>query len=70
MKTIIGVALIVVGGIILAVGGISWTQEETVLDVGPLQVTAEERESLPLPPLVGGVVLAAGVVLLLAGRRK
>lgn len=70
MRTIVGVALIAVGGVILALGGLSWTRQETILEVGPLEVSAEERETIPLPPLVGGLVMAAGVVVLIAGRKR
>jgi hypothetical protein len=65
----LGIVLIVLGLIGLIYGGITWTQREEVLDLGPLEVTQEERKTVPLPPIVGGVALAAGVLLLVAGRR-
>lgn len=68
MKTI-GIVLVVLGIIGLVYGGISWTQRETVVDLGPLEVTADQRESVPIPPIAGGVALALGTVLLLTGRR-
>lgn len=61
---IVGIVLIVLGVIGLAYGGISWTREKTVLDVGPLEVQTEERETIPLPPIAGALCLVAGVVLL------
>lgn len=67
---IIGVILIVIGLFALATGGFSWTQREKVLDVGPIEATAERHKTLPLPPLVGGAALIAGVVLVVAGSRK
>jgi uncharacterized membrane protein YidH (DUF202 family) len=67
---IIGVILIVIGLIALATGGLSWTQRETVLDVGPIEATAERHKTLPLPPLAGGAALIAGIVLVVAGSRK
>jgi len=65
-----GIVLIVLGVIGLVAGGISWTEREKVVDLGPLEVTTENRESIPLPPLVGGLLLVAGVVLLVANGRK
>jgi uncharacterized membrane protein YidH (DUF202 family) len=66
---ILGIVLIVVGLIALAFGGISWTQSEKVLDVGPIQAERQERHTLPLSPIFGGVAVAAGVILLVAGGR-
>ena len=56
--------LIVVGLVSLLMGGFSWTREKKVIDIGPIEATTRERESLPIPPIVGGLILAAGVVLL------
>ena len=56
--------LVVVGLVSLVMGGFSWTREKTVIDLGPIEATARERETLPIPPIVGGLILAAGVVLL------
>ena len=67
---IIGVVLIVVGIIALAYGGISYTKREKVLDIGPLEATTERRETIPLPPVLGGLALAGGVVLLIVGSRR
>ena len=67
---IIGIVLIVLGIVSLALGGISYTKREKVLDVGPIQATAERQKTIPLPPLLGGLALAGGVALLIAGSRK
>jgi hypothetical protein len=60
----------VIGVVGLVAGGISWTEREKVVDLGPLEVTTENRESIPLPPIIGGLLLVAGVVLLVANGRK
>jgi hypothetical protein len=67
---IVGIVLIVIGVISLAVGGISYTKREKVIDLGPIQATAERHKTIPLPPLLGGLALAGGIVLLIAGSRK
>ena len=69
-STIVGILLIVLGVIALAYGGISYTREETVLDLGPLEARAETRETIPLPPLLGGLALAGGVILLVWRPRR
>jgi hypothetical protein len=67
---ILGFVLIVVGLIGLIYGGITWTQREEVLDFGPVEVTRQNRETIPLPPIAGGVCLAAGAVLVALGDRR
>ena len=68
---IAGIVLIVVGLIGLLWGGISWKQEKTVLDIGPIEAKRVEHKLIPIPPIVGGVALVAGIVLVvLPGRRK
>jgi len=69
-RQLIGVVLIVLGIVALAWGGISWTQKETIVDAGPLEIQAEDRETIPLPPVLGGLALAAGVLLLVVPARS
>jgi hypothetical protein len=67
--TILGLLLIAGGLAALLMGGFSYTRSEKVLDVGPLEATMETRERVPLPPILGGLALAAGVALLFVGTR-
>lgn len=69
-RQLIGIVLIIIGLISLIWGGISWTRERTVVDIGPIEARAEERETLPLPPILGGVAVAGGVLLLVTSRRR
>lgn len=66
---IIGIVLIIGGLVALLMGGFSFTREEKVLDVGPLEASVERRERVPIPPIVGGLAVAAGVALLFVGRK-
>ncbi len=66
---ILGFALIVVGLVALLYGGISWTKRDKVVDVGPIEVTRENHERLPIPPIAGGLMLTAGVVLVVTSRK-
>jgi hypothetical protein len=68
--SIAGIALIVLGLAALAYQGFSYTTRETVIDIGPIQATAERRKTVPLPPVFGIVAVVAGVGLLVAGSRK
>jgi uncharacterized membrane protein len=67
---IVGFVLIAIGVISLAVGGITYTKREKVLDIGPIQATADRQKTIPLPPLLGGLALVGGIVLVIAGSKK
>jgi hypothetical protein len=67
---ILGALLIVAGLVALAYQGITYTRREKVIDLGPIQATAERERTVPLPPVVGIVAVAAGVALVVAGVRK
>jgi uncharacterized membrane protein len=67
--TIVGIVLIVLGLAALAYQGISYTTRETVVDIGPLHATADRTRTFPLPPVVGGIAVIGGIVLLVSGGR-
>jgi len=68
--TIIGIILIALGVIGFALGGFSFTKKEKVLDVGPIEATADDEKTVPIPPLVAGIALVGGVVLVVASARR
>jgi hypothetical protein len=65
-----GIALVVLGALALAYQGINYTRQKDVIDLGSIHVTTETQERIPLPPVLGGVALAGGIVLLAMGARK
>jgi hypothetical protein len=65
----LGILLIVLGGLVLAYQGINYTREKSVIDVGSVHVTAETHEHIPLPPILGGLALAGGLVLVVMGAK-
>ena len=67
---IIAIILIAVGVLAFAYQGITYTTREKVVDLGPIQVTSEKTRSIPLPPIVGAIALAGGIVLLIVERKK
>lgn len=67
---IVGIILILVGIVAFAIGGISYTKREKVIDAGPLQVSADKKETIPLPPVLGGICLVGGIILVVVGTRK
>ena len=68
--TILGIALILLGFVAFAYQGITYTTRKNVIDIGPLQATVDKKETIPLPPLVGGLALVGGIALLIVGIRK
>jgi uncharacterized membrane protein YidH (DUF202 family) len=62
----LGVVLIVLGLVGVAYGGFSWTRKKTVVDAGPIEVTTDKHERLPISPAIGAVLLVAGVVMVVA----
>jgi uncharacterized membrane protein HdeD (DUF308 family) len=70
MLKIIGIILVVIGILALVVPSISFTKTEKVLDLGPIQATAEKKENIPLSPILGISALVVGAALLVVGATK
>lgn len=68
-RRIVGLVLVGLGIVALVWGGVFWTDRDTVIDAGPLQVTTEDQEGLRVPPIVGVIALIGGIVLLVAPAR-
>lgn len=68
-RTILGIALVVIGLLALAYQGFSYTTQKKVVDIGPIQATKEEHHTIPLPPILGALALLSGVVAVVADRR-
>ncbi|MFN7983037.1 MAG: hypothetical protein U0Q11_14360 [Vicinamibacterales bacterium] len=66
---LIGIVLIVIGLAGLAWGGFSFTHQKTVVDAGPIELKADKRESIPIPPVAGVVCLVAGIAMVVMPRR-
>ena len=69
-RRIVGLVLIILGIVALAWGGVFWRERDTLVDAGPVQITRDEQKGVAVPPLVGGALLVAGVLLLVLPARK
>jgi len=69
-KIIIAIILIALGIAAFAYQGITYTTREKVVDIGPIQMTADKTKTIPLPPIMGAIALVGGIVLLVVGNRK
>jgi len=67
---ILGIVLVALGVIALVYGGIGYSKDRTVLEIGSLEVTASEQKTFPIPAVVGAAVLIGGVVLLVVDKRR
>ena len=65
-----GFILLVAGVLVLVYGGISYSRQKTVIDLGPIKATATEQHHVPLSPIVGGIAIVAGLLLLVVPRQK
>jgi hypothetical protein len=67
---VIGILLIILGVAGLAFGGLSFTHKKKVLDLGPIEASADKKESLPVPPLLGALAVVGGIVLVASSARR
>jgi uncharacterized membrane protein HdeD (DUF308 family) len=67
---LVGVVLIVIGVLALAYQGITYTTREKIVDLGPLQASVDKKKRIPLPPILGALALAGGVILVVVGNRR
>jgi hypothetical protein len=65
-----GIVLIALGVIALVYQGITYTTRETVIELGPLKAQVEKEKTIPLPPILGVLAVAGGVVLVVVGARR
>ena len=69
-RRIAGLVLIVIGVVALLWGGVFWTDRDTVVDAGPLQIQTENTEGFAVPPVLGGIALVAGIIMVLIPSRR
>ena len=67
---LVAILLIVVGAVGLLYSGFSYTTQKEVVNIGSLKITADDQKTIPIPPIVGGLMLAGGVVMLVYGRKN
>jgi uncharacterized membrane protein len=68
--TLVGIVLVVLGILALAYQGFTYTKRDKIVDIGPIHATADTQHTVSLPPVVGGLALVGGIVLIAFGARK
>lgn len=69
MNRNIGIVLIIIGTVMLIWTGITYTKKEKVLDVGPIEISADKKQTLNWPPYLGGLLLIGGIVVLVTSKK-
>lgn len=67
---IVGIILICIGLLTLALPYVTFTKQEKVIDIGPLEAVAEKKERIPVSPVIGAVILVAGAGIVIASIKK
>lgn len=70
MNRTLGIVLILIGIVMLVWTGFTYTKKEKIIDVGPIQVSADKEKSVNWPPYAGGIILVAGVFVFIASKKK
>jgi hypothetical protein len=70
IRRVTGLLLVVLGIVALVWGGVFWTDRDTVLDAGPLEIQTEDREGFAVPPVVGVISVIGGIILLAIPDRR
>ena len=70
IQRVAGFVLLVIGFVALLAGGISWNQTKTLVDIGPLKATTQERKTIPVSPVVGVIALVGGIALLAVPMKR
>lgn len=69
MKTL-GIVLIVAGVLMLIFHNVSFTKEEKVVDLGPVEINKKEKKTIDWPNYAGGIAVAAGLIVVVMGSKK
>lgn len=67
--TIVGILLVILGVVGFFVGGVSFTHTKKDVDIGPLQISHQQKKTIPISPIVSAVALVVGVGLVVVGAR-
>ncbi len=69
MKTL-GIILLVIGGIMTVFTGFNLVTKKKVVDIGPIEINSTEKTPIYWSPITGGILAAAGLVILVMGKKK
>lgn len=65
----IGMALIAIGILMMVITGFNFVTREKVVDIGDLEIEGNRNHRVEWPPIAGGVILVAGVVIYFSSKK-
>jgi UDP-N-acetylmuramyl pentapeptide phosphotransferase/UDP-N-acetylglucosamine-1-phosphate transferase len=65
-----GIIIFIIGLALSLFTGFRFVTREKVVDIGKLQISANKTHSISWSPIVGGIAVALGAGLYLAGRKN
>ena len=65
----LGILLIIAGVLMLIFKGFSFTREKEIVDIGPVEINKQEQKTVAWPMYAGAIAIAAGAIVLVAGRK-
>lgn len=70
MNKLIGIALIILGAIMLIWTGFTYTKKEKIIDAGPVEISADRQKTVNWPPYIGGILLIGGIVVVATSKKS
>ncbi len=67
---VFGIVLVVLGILMMVYTGFNYVTEKNVVDIGPLEINKEQNHPVSWSPIVGGVLLIAGIAVVLSNKKK
>lgn len=70
ITTVFSIILIIIGIFAFSYQGFTYSTREKVIDIGPLDVSVTKKKTIPIPPIIGGIALIGGIVLMTIGKKE
>jgi hypothetical protein len=70
MNRNLGIILVIIGAVMLIWTGVSFTKKEKVVDLGPLQVSVDKKQTIGWPPYLGTILLVGGIIIIVTGKKR
>ncbi|MDR3693144.1 hypothetical protein [Mucilaginibacter sp.] len=70
MNRTIGIALIIIGAVMIVWTGFTYTKKEKIVDAGPIQISADREKTVNWPPFLGGILLIGGIVIVATAKKR
>ncbi len=66
----IGIGIVIIGVIMMIYTGFNYVTEKNIVDIGPIQITAEENHPIKWSPIIGVLLIAGGILVITTNKSK